>query len=84
MHSPLDLTQNMFFKYLEKGMIYHEACWVSKWDLLLMHHTSIANQKYKENINLTLKNLRHPHLNNVIFSYLNINSIGNKVGYLNK
>ena len=43
-----------------------------------------SNQEYEENINVTLKRLRHFHLNKVIFSYLNINSIRNKFGDLNK
>ena len=41
-------------------------------------------KEYKENINVTLKRLRHSHLNNVIFSYLNINSIRSKFGDLDK
>ena len=45
---------------------------------------SITNQEYEENINVTLKRLRHSDLNNVIFSYLNINSIRNRVGDLDK
>ena len=45
---------------------------------------SITNQEYEENINLTLTRLQHSDLNNVIFSYLNINSIRNKVGDLDK
>ena len=36
---------------------------------------SITNEEYEENINVTLKRSRHSELNNVIFSYLNINSI---------
>ena len=40
----------------------------------------IPNQEYEENINVTLKRLRHSDVNNVIFSYLSINSIRNKVG----
>ena len=45
----------------------------------------ITNQEeYEENINVTLKRLRHSDLNNFIFSYLNINSIRNKVGDLDK
>ena len=46
--------------------------------------TSITSQEYEKNINITLKRLRHSHLNNVIFSYLNINSSRNKFGDLNK
>ena len=45
---------------------------------------STTNQEYQKNINVTLKRLRHSHLNNVVFSYLNINSIRNKFGDLNK
>ena len=45
---------------------------------------SNTNQEYEENINVNLKRLRHSDLNNVIFSYLNINSISNKVGDLDK
>ena len=46
--------------------------------------TSITSQEYEKNINITLKRLRHSHLNNVIFSHLNINSSRNKFGDLNK
>ena len=45
---------------------------------------SNTNQEYEENINVNLKRLRHSDLNNVIFSYLNINSISNWVGDLDK
>ena len=45
---------------------------------------SIASQEYEKNINVTLNRLRHSHLNNVIFSYLNINSSRNKFGDLDK
>ena len=45
---------------------------------------STTRQEYKENINVTLKRLQHSHLNKVIFSYLNINSIRNKSGDLDK
>ena len=45
---------------------------------------SITNQEYRENITVTLKRLRHSNLNNVIFSDLNINSIRNRVGDLDK
>ena len=45
---------------------------------------STTSQKYKENINVTLKRLQHSHLNKVISSYLNINSIRNKSGDLDK
>ena len=50
----------------------------------LLIYTSITSQEYEKNINVTLKRLRHSHLNNVIFSYLNINSSRNKFGDLNK
>ena len=43
-----------------------------------------TSQEYEENINITLKRLQHSHLNRVIFSYLNINSIRNKFGDLDK
>ena len=45
---------------------------------------STTSQKYKENINVTLKRLQHSHLNKVIFSCLNINSIRNTSGDLDK
>ena len=45
---------------------------------------SITNQEYKKNITVTLKRLQHSDLNNVIFSYLNISSIRNSVGDLDK
>ena len=45
---------------------------------------STTSQEYKENINFTLKRLQHSHLNKVIFSYLNINSIRNQSGDLDK
>ena len=45
---------------------------------------STTSQEYTENINVTLKWLQHFHLNKVIFSYLNINSIRNKFGDLDK
>ena len=45
---------------------------------------SITNQKCKENINVTLKRLRHSVLTKVIFSYLTINSIRNKGDDLDK
>ena len=50
----------------------------------LLIYASITSQEYEKNINVTLKRLRHSHLNNVIFSYLNINSSRNKFGDLNK
>ena len=40
---------------------------------------STTNRECEENINVTLKRLRNSDLNNVVFSYLNINSIRNKV-----
>ena len=43
-----------------------------------------TSQEYEENIYVTLKRLQHSHLNTVIFSYLNINSIRNKFGDLDK
>ena len=43
---------------------------------------STTSQEYEENITVTLK--QHSHLNYVIFSYLNINSIRNKFGDLDK
>ena len=42
-----------------------------------------TSQEYEENINVTLKWLQHSHPK-VIFSYLNINSIRNKFGDLDK
>ena len=36
---------------------------------------STTSSEYEENINVTLKRLQHSQLNNVIFLYLNINSI---------
>ena len=45
---------------------------------------STTSQEYEEDINVTLKRLQHSHLNYVIFSYLNINSIRNKFGDLDK
>ena len=45
---------------------------------------STTGQEYKENISVTLKRLQHSHLNMDIFSYLNINSIRNKSGDLDK
>ena len=40
----------------------------------------VRNREYEENINVTLKRLRHSDVNNVILSDLSINSIRNKVG----
>ena len=48
----------------------------------LLIDASITNQEYEKNINVTLKRLRHSQVNNVIFSYLNINSSRNKFGNL--
>ena len=45
---------------------------------------SITSQECEKNINVTLKRLQRSHLNNVIFPYLNINSIRNKFGDLDK
>ena len=45
---------------------------------------SITSQEYEKNINVTLKQLWHSHLNNLVFSYLNINSIRNKFVDLDK
>ena len=45
---------------------------------------STTSQEYKDNINVPLKRLQHSHLNKVIFLYLNINSIRNKPGDLDK
>ena len=47
-------------------------------------NASITSQECEENINVTLKRLRHSHLYNVIFPCLNINSIRNKFGDLDK
>ena len=41
---------------------------------------STTSQRMREDNNVTLKRLRHSNLNNVIFSYLNINSIRNAFG----
>ena len=49
----------------------------------LLTNASITIQEYEKN-NVTLKRLRHSHLNNVIFSYLNINSSRNNFGDLDK
>ena len=45
---------------------------------------SITNHECEDNITVTSKFLRHSDLNNVIFSYLNISSIRNRVGDLDK
>ena len=50
----------------------------------LLIDASITSQEYEKNINVTLNWLRHSHLNNIIFSYLNINSSRNKFGDLDK
>ena len=47
-------------------------------------YASTTSQEYKEDINVTLKRLQHSHLNKFMFSYLNIISIRNKFGDLNK
>ena len=44
---------------------------------------SVTSQEYEKNI-VTLKRLRHSHVNNVISPYLNINSIRNMFGELDK
>ena len=45
---------------------------------------STTSPEYEENINVTLKRLRHSHLHNFILSYLNNNSIWNKFDDLDK
>ena len=50
----------------------------------LLIYASTTSQEYEENIKVTLKRLRHSHLYYVISSYLNINSIRNKFGDLDK
>ena len=45
---------------------------------------STTSQKYEKNINFILKRLRDSHLSNIVFWFLNINSIRNKFGDLNK
>ena len=45
---------------------------------------STTRQEYEEKINVALKRLQHSHLNKFIFSYLNINSIRNRFGNLDK
>ena len=47
-------------------------------------YASTTSQEYEENINVALKRLQHSHLNKFIFSYLNIISIRNKFGDLDK
>ena len=47
-------------------------------------YASTTSQEYKENINVALKRLQHSHLNKFIFSHLNIISIRNKFGNLDK
>ena len=41
---------------------------------------STTSQRIREDNNVTLKRLWHSHLNNVIFSYLNIDFIRNAFG----
>ena len=47
-------------------------------------YASTTSQEYEENINVALKGLQHFHLNKFIFSYLNIISITNRFGDLDK
>ena len=47
-------------------------------------YASATSQEYEENINVALKRLQHSHLNKFIFSYLNIISIRNRFGDLDK
>ena len=47
-------------------------------------YVSSTSQEYEENTNVALKRLQHSHLNKFIFSYLNINSIRNRFGDLDK
>ena len=47
-------------------------------------NASTTSQEYKEYINVALKRLQHSHLNKFIFSHLNIISIRNKFGNLDK
>ena len=47
-------------------------------------YASATSQEYEKNINVDLKWLQHFHLNKFIFSYLNIISIRNKFGDLDK
>ena len=47
-------------------------------------YASTSSQEYEKNINADLKRLRHSHLNKFIFSYVNIISIRNKFGDLDK
>ena len=47
-------------------------------------YASTTSQEYKENMNIALIRLQHSHLNKFIFSYLNIISIKNKFGDLDK
>ena len=46
--------------------------------------TSSSTPDYRENINTTPKRLQQSHLNNIVFSYLNINSIRNALCDLDK
>ena len=41
---------------------------------------STTSPRIREDINVTLKRLRHSHLNDVILTYLNIDSIRNHFG----
>ena len=78
-NSPLDL----FYK---KDVLKYSVKFTGKhlrWTLFF-NDTSTTSPEYEENIIVTLKCLRHSHLNNVIFSYLNINSVRNKLGDLDK
>ena len=47
-------------------------------------YASTTSQEYEKNINVHLKRLQHSHLNKFIFSYVNIISIRNKFGDLDK
>ena len=48
------------------------------------YYASTTSQEYEENINVALKRLQHSHLNTFIFLYLNIISIRNRFGDLDK
>ena len=68
----------LFGDDLGKIVFLHKMLTVLReWGLLLMHLPVV--KEYKGDINATLKRLGHSLLNNVIFSYLNINSIRNKL-----
>ena len=47
-------------------------------------YASTTSQEYEENINVALRRLQHSHLNKFIFSYLNIISIRDRFGDLDK